>query len=83
MEVCPRGINIPAIFGLYNMYKGSTQPNRSFMFVYNYKALKESEKADKCIDCKLCNKNCPQNLDIPELLKTVAKEVKEAEKGMA
>ena len=52
------------------------------MFVYNYKALKESEKADKCIDCKLCNKNCPQNLDIPELLKTVAKEVKEAEKGM-
>ncbi len=83
MEVCPRGINIPAIFGLYNMYKGNTQPNRSFMFVYNYKALKESEKADKCIDCKLCNKNCPQNLNIPELLKTVEKEVKEAEKGMA
>ena len=83
MEVCPRGINIPAIFGLYNMYKGSTQPNRSFMFVYNYKALKESEKADKCIDCKLCNKNCPQNLNISELLKTVDKEFKEAEKGMA
>ena len=82
MEVCPRGINIPAIFGLYNMYKGSSAPNASFMFVYNYNALKEDQRADKCIDCGLCVKNCPQDLPIPKLLKEVDKAVKEVEKGM-
>lgn len=82
MEVCPREINIPAIFGLYNMYKGSDQKNKNFMFVYNYNALNESTKADKCINCGLCSKNCPQGLDIPKLLKQVAKEVDIAEKEM-
>lgn len=82
LEVCPNGINIPAIFGLYNVYKGSTLPSKDFMFVYNYKALDESTRADKCISCNLCNKNCPQSLDIPNLLKEVDKAVKEVEKKM-
>ena len=68
MEVCPRGINIPAIFGLYNVYKSN---GNGFMFKVNYEALKESERADKCINCHLCSKNCPQGLDIPALLKRV------------
>ncbi len=80
MEVCPRGINIPGIFGLYNMYKGNNQNNKNFLFVYNYNALEESTKANNCIECKLCNKNCPQNLDIPKLLKDVEKEIKKLEK---
>jgi len=83
MEVCPRGINIPAIFGLYNIYKSSTQYSKKFMFTYNYKALDESTRADKCIDCKLCIKNCPQNLDIPQLLKVVKNEVESVEKEMS
>lgn len=83
LEVCPTGINIPAIFGLYNIYKSSTQPSKNFMFLYNYKALDESTRADKCIDCKLCIKNCPQDLDIPNLLKEVDKAVKEVEKNMS
>ncbi len=82
MEVCPRGINIPAIFGLYNLYKASAQPNAEFMFVTNYNALKEEERADKCIHCGLCNKNCPQGLDIPKLLADVLAKVKEVEQRM-
>ena len=82
MEVCPRGINIPAIFGLYNLYKASAQPNAEFMFVTNYNALKEEERADKCIHCGLCNKNCPQGLDIPKLLADVLAKVKEVEQEM-
>lgn len=83
MEVCPKGINIAAIFALYNMYKSSTQANRNFMFVYNYNALEESTRADKCIECGLCSRNCPQGLDIPKLLKEVQKEVENVEKKMA
>ena len=82
MEVCPRGINIPAIFGLYNIFKGSTAPNKYFMFTANYAALKEDERADKCIKCGLCSKNCPQNLDIPKLLGDVQKAYEDAEKAM-
>ena len=74
MEVCPRGINIPAIFGLYNVYKSN---GNGFMFNVNYTALKEDERADKCINCHLCSKNCPQELDIPELLKKIDKEINE------
>ena len=83
MEVCPKGINIAAIFALYNMFKSSTQANRNFMFVYNYNALEESTRADKCIECGLCSRNCPQGLDIPKLLKEVQKEVEKVEKKMA
>lgn len=77
MEVCPRGINIPAIFGLYNVYQSNKQ---TFMFEANYNALKEDERADKCINCHLCSKNCPQGLDIPALLKKVEAAVKDIEK---
>lgn len=74
LEVCPRKINIPAIFQLHNSYKQNK--NKSVYSLY-YNTLAESEKADKCIDCKLCNKNCPQNLNIPDLLKKIDKEIKE------
>ena len=60
MEICPRGINIPAIFGLYNVYKASKQASKKFMFAYIYKALDESTRVDKCIDCKLCTKKLPE-----------------------
>lgn len=60
MEICPRSINIPAIFGLYNVYKASEQASKKFMFAYKYKALDESTRVDKCIDCNLCTKKLPE-----------------------
>lgn len=70
-EVCPRGINIPALFALYNQYK--VTGNRMLFKIY-YESLAEEEKADKCIKCNLCNKNCPQSLDIPNLLTKIDEE---------
>ncbi len=65
MKVCPRGINIPALFALYNQYKVT---NNKMLFGIYYETLADDEKADKCIKCGLCSKNCPQSLDIPTLL---------------
>lgn len=65
MEVCPRGINIPAAFALYNQYK--VTGNKMLFSIY-YDTLADAEKPDKCIKCGLCNKNCPQSLEIPTLL---------------
>ena len=68
MEVCPRGINIPALFALYNQYKVT---NNKMLFKIYYESLADNEKADQCIKCNLCNKNCPQALDIPNLLSKI------------
>ena len=73
MEVCPRSINIPAIFALYNQYKVTS--NKMLFKIY-YESLAESEQAHNCIKCNLCNKNCPQNLEIPQLLAKVDEEYK-------
>lgn len=71
LEVCPRGINIPAVFALYNQYK--VTENKMLFKIY-YESLADNEKADKCIKCNLCNKNCPQSLDIPALLVKIDEE---------
>lgn len=73
MEVCPEGINIPANFALYNQYQ-ITKDKRFFRIYYN--SLAEKERADNCIHCNLCKSNCPQSLDIPNLLAKIREEIK-------
>ncbi len=73
MEVCPNKINIPAAFSLYNQYK--VTKNKMLFGVY-YDTLADSEKPEACIKCGLCSKNCPQGLDIPNLLTKIADEKK-------
>ena len=73
MEVCPKGINIPAAFSLYNQYKVT---NNKMLFTIYYDTLSEEEQPQSCIKCGLCNKNCPQNLDIPTLLTKISDEYK-------
>lgn len=71
LEVCPKGINIPAAFALYNQYK---IVKNNFQFCMYYDTLNEQERPEKCIKCGLCKKNCPQSLQIPELLEKIHKE---------
>lgn len=76
LEGCPKEINIPAIFSIYNNYKATGSP---WSLSY-YNSLDDSEKADKCIKCGVCVKHCPQSLPIPDLLEKVLAEVKAMEK---
>lgn len=78
MEVCPKGINIPAAFALYNQYKIQ---KRKITFSMYYDSLNPSERPENCIKCGLCKKNCPQNLQIPELLAKVHEEYLAAKAG--
>ena len=75
---CPVGVNIAGVFSLYNQYMADDRDNKKQSFVSHYEALKESERADKCIKCGLCKAKCPQQLDIPTLLVRVDKAYKEA-----
>ena len=75
---CPVGVNIAGLFSLYNQYMYDDRANKNMSFINHYEALKESERADKCIKCGLCKPKCPQQLDIPELLVKVHKAYLEA-----
>ncbi len=65
---CPRGVNIPEVFKLYNKY-AIVKPNPVDKVAYSRMLLSSGAGADKCVSCKLCMKHCPQGLEIPKLLK--------------
>lgn len=67
MEVCPKNIPIPGLFGLYNNYVTSG----NFSGMYHNRITFERGKASDCIECHLCEKNCPQHIEIPEKLKKI------------
>ncbi len=65
---CPVGINIPENFHLYNQAK--LLDKREEM-TEKYFELDETARASNCIECGQCEPQCPQNLEIIELLKEV------------
>lgn len=65
---CPKHVNIPEIFKLYNNYQ-LFQPHAADKIVYRRNYAGEGAGADQCIACGACLRKCPQELTIPELLK--------------
>jgi len=74
---CPVEIDIPKNFLMYNQYKSNGRKER---FIIAYESIKEENRADKCINCGICKNKCPQQLDIPNLLKEVAETYKSLKK---
>ena len=65
---CPRKIDIPQVFKSYNDYKIFENP-KYFDIAYNL--LAGFPRAGNCIKCGKCKTNCPQNIDIPQMMKKV------------
>ncbi len=74
-EVCPQGINIPALFSCLNNQKIFETWNTSFYYEMH---TKRGGKASDCLECGQCEAICPQHLNIRELLKDVAREFEKA-----
>lgn len=67
MEVCPKNIAIPGLFGLYNNYR----INGNFSNMYYNRIVFDKGKASDCIGCHQCERNCPQHIAIPAELKNI------------
>lgn len=69
---CPKRIAIPHYFALYNEENRATV-NYVRASGFYYKAMTQARgKASDCIECGLCEQNCPQHLPIRAHLKSVA-----------
>ena len=76
---CPAGVNIPACFEVYdNTHLFSNLEEGKNSYVVKTGGITRRGRtgyASQCIDCGQCVKKCPQNLDIPRLLRSVAAEL--------
>ena len=66
---CPVGLDIPAIFAMYNDWK---------LFGNRFGFRREMEKLEvkpgECVACGNCMNACPQRLEIPQLMQTIQTE---------
>jgi predicted aldo/keto reductase-like oxidoreductase len=80
---CPEGVNIPQNFAYLNNVSLETSRFRRFLTRRAYRKLVNSKNkvnfknpngnATICNNCGICIQKCPQNIDIPNQLKTVKK----------
>lgn len=69
VDGCPQKINIP---GLFQAYNNVVQFGDNAISRRNYEqAVKDHGLASACVECGLCEEQCPQHLEIRDLLKDV------------
>lgn len=73
---CPFGVDIPRCFELYNFKKAMGISKAKKMYWFQLGGI-GSKKAyvSLCKDCGKCVPECPQNIDIPKELSTIATEM--------
>ena len=70
---CPKGVDIPALFRVYNMTALESKSAARFEYAQTVGLKKEPAFATQCIGCGKCEQHCPQSIPI-------RKKIKEADK---
>jgi hypothetical protein len=63
---CPNGVNIPAVFQLFN--EGSMFGSWDLQRKRYAQMKEEGSSADSCIRCGICEDKCPQHISIRDEL---------------
>lgn len=77
VEGCPKNIEIPKYFALYNAECQSPSRGFSLPQAYYENYTKTNGRASDCIRCYKCERSCPQHIRIVEGLRLVAKAFEE------
>ena len=85
---CPKGVDIPGTFAAWNRYHGENKFSGFREYLMCTALRKNTASASQCIGCGKCEKHCPQNISIREMLKDARKDLenpiyKIAKKGAA
>ena len=83
VDHCPEDIDIAKIFDFYNKHKilGKDDWSQHGNAYLNYSKLSGVGIASDCIECESCIEECPQGINIPEVLKDVVKTLEIEENG--
>ena len=73
---CPKGVDIPAIFSAYNHIYSANKGRGIEDYFHTVAIRREPADANLCIGCGKCEKHCPQNINIREMLKKADKELR-------
>jgi uncharacterized protein len=75
-QPCPNGVLIPDIFRLYNeaiMYGDMVIGKMRYASPFG---IKPEHRADQCVECGNCEKECPQKVEVIDWLKKVHEALK-------
>ena len=72
-QPCPRGVDIPGTFALYNSYHAESKTKAQWDYIKCTTLRKNSTAASRCIGCGKCEQHCPQGIAIRQELKNAQK----------
>jgi predicted aldo/keto reductase-like oxidoreductase len=70
---CPSGVDIPLNFEYYNnaaVFQGNAKKLCGIL----YSSLPATQKASACVKCRICERKCPQQIPISNMLENVSKQ---------
>ena len=70
---CPHGVDIPGTFSCYNKMYSESKGGGRMEYAQNIGMREKPGFATQCIGCGLCEKHCPQKIQIRERLKEADK----------
>lgn len=65
---CPAGVDIPAVFSLYNRHAIDKDSEE---YLDGCRALGAAKQAGSCVACMACVERCPQGIKIPDRMKEI------------
>ena len=71
---CPYGVNIPDCFSIYNERGNFFETIKRYLMATGAVTAKQSY-ASLCVQCKVCEKSCPQKIEISTELSKVARKI--------
>ncbi len=73
---CPKGIDIPRMIELYNEHMLTTAyGGMGFIAPMAMMAVSEEQKPSACLHCRSCEKVCPQQIKISEVMKDFTEKI--------